>query len=111
MIEEYLSNIPADRIDRFESILDLNKNYYPETKLTIRYKMPTLENGVGWISVANQKNYISVYTCRPENIEGFKKLHPKIKTGKGCINFRDKDEIPLEDLKLVVFRAMEDEDK
>lgn len=74
---------------------------------SMRYKMPTYELGEGWIALANQKDYISVYTCSAEHIVNFKKKHPKIKTGKGCINFKDGDDIPLNDLKGVIKSAME----
>ena len=35
-----------------------------------------------------------------------KKKHPKYKTGKGCINFREKDEIPEKDVKAVIRHAI-----
>ncbi len=73
----------------------------------MRYKMPTYQLGEGSISIASQKHYISLYTCSAEHIAQFKNKHPKIKTGKGCINFKDSDEIPFDDLKPVVKSAME----
>ena len=80
---------------------------YPKAVLSMKYKMPTFTQGDGWVAVANQKNYISLYTCSAEHLEGFKMKHPKIKTGKGCINFQDRDGIPLKDLKPVIKSAME----
>jgi hypothetical protein len=59
------------------------------------------------VALASQKNYISLYTCSAENIATFKEKYGTIKTGKGCINFRDKDEIPLSDLDSVIQNAME----
>lgn len=53
-----------------------------------------------------EKSYVTLYTCAEEHLVSFKKLHPGIKTGKGCINFRDKDPIPLEDLKSVIHSAI-----
>ena len=32
--------------------------------------------------------------------------HPDIETGKGCINFKPGDELPVEDLKAVVRHAI-----
>ncbi len=69
--------------------------------------MPTYEAGEGWVAAANQKNCISLYTCSAEHLESFKRKHPKIKTGKGCINFKDSDDIPINDLIPVIKSAME----
>jgi uncharacterized protein YdhG (YjbR/CyaY superfamily) len=69
--------------------------------------MPTYRKGEGWVALANQKNYISLYTCGYHHIESFKTHYPDIKTGKGCINFRDKDDIPLKDIEAVVRHAIE----
>ena len=72
----------------------------------MKYKMPTFERQNNWVALANQKNYISLYTCAAQHLEQFKTQHPNIKTGKGCINFRDTNEIPLYDLEEVIHSAM-----
>lgn len=106
-IEEYIQTVPDTRRPKFETILYLIRGLYPDAEESMKYKMPTFQNKAGWIAVANQKSYISVYTCMEQHIADFKTRHPHIKTGKGCINFRDKDDIPLDDLKPVVVSAME----
>ena len=106
-LEEYLKHIPENRKARFLLILSTIKSLYPQTEESMKYKMPTYMSEDGWVAAANQKNYISVYTCSAEHIKDFKKKHPGIKTGKGCINFKDSDEIPIEDLKPVIKQAME----
>ena len=106
-INEYLGTIPANRKARFNSLLDYVKSLYPDAEISMKYKMPTFTLNDGWVSLGNQKSYISLYTCSAEHLAGFKKKHPQIKTGKGCINFRDKDDIPLNDLKPVIQSAIE----
>jgi len=106
-LKEYIAEIPKSRKSRFESIRKRIKALYPKAKESMRYKMPTYEFAEGWVALANQKSYISLYTCSPANIAEFKEKHSSIKTGKGCINFRDKDEIPLTDLDSVIQNAME----
>jgi uncharacterized protein YdhG (YjbR/CyaY superfamily) len=70
--------------------------------------MPTFEHpGGGWVAIANQKHYVSLYTCSAEHLEAFRQQHPEIRTGKGCINFRDRDEVPMDAAAEVVRRAME----
>ena len=104
---EYLSNIKDTRKTRFETIRLLILTLYPDAKESMRYKMPTYEHENGWVALANQKHYISLYTCGPGHIARFKTAHPGIKTGKGCINFQDKDDIPVGSLKAVIQSAME----
>lgn len=72
----------------------------------MKYKMPTFESEKGWVALANQKNYISLYTCSAKNIAEFKNLHSHIKTGKGCLNIKDKDDFPLADLDSVIRNAL-----
>lgn len=106
-ISDYIASIPENRKERFLSLIDVITSLYPNAIASMKYKMPTYEEGEGWVSVANQKNYISLYTCSSQHLESFKKKHAEIKTGKGCINFRDRDEIPLQDLEPVIKSAIE----
>lgn len=106
-VEQYLSAIPDGRRERFQSILRTIRSLYPDAVESMKYKMPTYSLGDGWVAVANQKNYISLYTCAPQHIASFQMKHPTIKTGKGCINFRDRDEILIEDIKPVIRSAIE----
>jgi len=85
-IDDYVAEIPEARRDRVMSVIDLILSLYPGTRASMRYRMPTFETGSGWVSVADQKHDISLYTCAEAHIAGFKAKHPEIKTGKGCIN-------------------------
>ena len=106
-IDTYLKQIPSHRRVRFDQIMQIISELYPDASLSMKYKMPTFEYRQGWVAVANQKSYISLYTCMEQHIADFKRLYPGIKTGKGCLNFRDRDSIPLNDLALVVKNALE----
>lgn len=55
------------------------------------------------------EKYLAGYANRylRRYLEAFKKMYPDIKIGKGCINFCDKDAIPLYDLATVARSAME----
>ncbi|PKF58336.1 hypothetical protein CW748_04025 [Alteromonadales bacterium alter-6D02] len=106
-IEEYLQDSSVIRKNRLEQIIHTIKTLYPTARESMRHKMPTFESSEGWVAVANQKHYISVYTCSAQHIDAFKLKHPTIKTGRGCINFKDKDEIPLKDLQIIIKSAME----
>lgn len=107
-LDDYLARVPDRRSERFAALRELVRSLYPDARESMRYKIPTYEREQGgWVALANQKQYISFYTCSPEHIAPFKSLYPDIKTGKGCINFRDRDEFAIEDLAPVIRSAME----
>ena len=105
-LSEYVANATESRRERLLSIMNLIKRLYPDAEESMKYKMPTYTTDTGWVAVANQKSYVSLYTCDAEHLVAFKAAHPSIKTGKGCINFRDRDPIPLEDLEAVIHSAI-----
>ena len=105
-INSYLADIDPQRADRIRTIIDHIHILYPEADASMQYKMPTFRTESGWVAVANQKNYLSFYTCSAEHLVPFKQQYPDIKTGKGCINFRDKDELNLDALTPVIHSAM-----
>lgn len=110
-IDRYLSSVPENRKERFNKLLNSIQKWYPKAELTVKYKMPTFELDEDWVAIANQKSYISVYTCGYHHIESYKKKHPETKSGKGCLNFRDNDEIHFKDLKDVVKSTLTPQNK
>jgi uncharacterized protein YdhG (YjbR/CyaY superfamily) len=106
-IAEYLAAVPESRRLLLDTMHSLIIRLYPEASVDMRYKMPTYHVGDGWVAIANQKNYVSLYTCGAHHLAQFRKKHPKIKTGKGCINFKPTDELPMTDVEAVVRHAIE----
>ncbi len=106
-ISDYITSMPEQRRQRFLSIHEFILNLYPGITVDMSYNMPTYRLRDGWVALANQKNYISLYTCSESHITPYKKKHPQQKTGKGCINFRARDEIHFDDLESVVRHAIE----
>lgn len=102
----YFDAVPAGRRDKMQALHALAVDLYPDATIDMRYKMPTYTVGAGWVAIANQKNYVSLYTCSAEHLAEFKSLYPDIKTGKGCINFRDRDAIPEAAVKRVIELAI-----
>ncbi|MGI9335714.1 MAG: iron chaperone [Gammaproteobacteria bacterium] len=105
-VQAYLNAVPGSRTAHVRALHELITGLFPEATVDMSYKMPTYRIGEGWMALANQKRYVSLYTCSAAHIAPFKAKHPQYKTGKGCINFRERDALPLEDLKAVVEQAM-----
>ncbi|MCU7930043.1 MAG: DUF1801 domain-containing protein [Candidatus Thiodiazotropha sp. (ex Codakia rugifera)] len=106
LIQDYLDRIPEARRKKVNKLHSLILKCFPKATVDMQYKMPTYRYGEGWVAIANQKNYVSLYTCSAQHLEEFRRTHPGIKTGKGCINFRMKDEIPEAAVQKVVEHAM-----
>ena len=106
-VDDYFQKVPEQRLERIMSIHHLILKLYPDANIDMSYRMPTYKHGDGWVALANQKNYISLYTCSESHIEPYRKKHPQQKTGKGCINFRARDEIHYDDLESVIKHAFD----
>lgn len=106
-VDNYIQSIPQTRLERFLSIHRLILQLYPDARVDMRYNMPTYRRADGWVALANQKNYISLYTCGETHLATYKHRHPQQKTGKGCINFRQRDQIHYNDLADVIRHAIE----
>ena len=105
-LAQYFDSIPAHRKERLLTLHSLIVRLFPQAQVDLKYKMPTYHLDEGWVAIANQKNYVSVYTCGYHHIESFNTQFPSIKTGKGCINFKDTDTLPLQELQVVVKHAI-----
>lgn len=105
-VAAYFDAVPDARRAHLDALHTAILECFPDVTIDMRYKMPTYSHGEGWVALANQKQYVSLYTCSAAHLARFKQHHPGIKTGKGCINFRDRDAIPLDGVKAVVRHAM-----
>ena len=105
-VDQYYSKIPENRLKRVQKIRRTFLKSQKGVKEILKYKMPTFEKDGNWVALANQKNYISVYFCSEDLISNIKRKYPELSTGKGCVRFKDKNNIPLEELKKSFNRAM-----
>ena len=92
---DYFASIPDDRQEVVRELHKLIMELCPTAIVDMTYRMPTYKSGNGWVALANQKHYVSLYTCGAHDIVGFKRRYPNIKTGKGCINLKPGDPLPL----------------
>lgn len=110
-VQQYVEAVPEERKPLFDKLHTLILGLYPDAEIVMSYKIPTYKAKSGWVALANQKQYVSLYTNDENYIAAFKSKHPSIKTGKACINFKESDPVPLADLKKVIKHAIEDSEK
>lgn len=106
-VASYFDAVPENRRERVESLHRIITELYPDIAISMQYRMPTYRHGDGWVALANQKHYVSLYTCAASHLESFRQRHPELRTGKGCINFRARDEVPAAAVREVVRHAIE----
>jgi uncharacterized protein YdhG (YjbR/CyaY superfamily) len=116
-IKEYIESLPKDRK---ESILFLDsfiKKTAPDLKPhfafnmlgygSFKYKNYKKEE-IYWptVSLANQKNYISLYVCAVDGKEYVAEKHKdklgKVNVGKSCIRFKKIEDLDLQELEKVI---------
>ena len=120
-ILEYKKNIPEDRKDVFDKLIETVRENIPKGfSEELSYGIPSWvvphsfypkgyhcspELPLPFVSVASQKNFIALYHMgiytTPELLEWFVKEYPKhskrkLDMGKSCIRFKKMDDIPFE---------------
>jgi hypothetical protein len=119
-VEEYLDAVPKERKELVLFLHDFIQKAAPKLKPHFAYNM--LGYGsfkyknykkeiIDWpvVSLASQKNYISVYVCALENgeylAEKYKEKLGKVSVGKSCIRFKKLEDVNLSALKEVIQKA------
>jgi uncharacterized protein YdhG (YjbR/CyaY superfamily) len=120
-IKEYIDSIPEPRRAEIVKLDKFIKDVAPELKPhfaynmlgygSFHYKSKSGREG-DWpvVSLASQKNYISVYVCSVENgkyvAENYGKKLGKVSVGKSCIRFKKMDDVKLDMLKEVIRKSV-----
>jgi uncharacterized protein YdhG (YjbR/CyaY superfamily) len=120
-VAQYLAAVPADRKELVTFLHKFIQKAAPKLKPHFAYNMlgygsfpykssyqkETLEWPV--ISLANQKNYISIYVCAVNKgkylAETYAKELGKVSVGKSCIRFKKIEDVHLPTLKKIITLA------
>ena len=109
--QNYIAALPQPRRERVLALQKMILQVAPNATVDMHYKMPTYHVGDQWVAMASQKFYISLYTCKRANIQHFREACPEIRTGQGCINFKDKDALLEEAIKEVIATSFNGKEK
>lgn len=115
--DEYFSSLSPDRhatitkLDEFiQQVAPTLKPYFAYNMLgygSFKYKNYKKEV-IDWptVSIANQKNYISLYVCCVQNreyiAEKYKDELGKVSVGKSCIRFKTIEDLDMKTLEKII---------
>lgn len=118
--DEYFAMLPDERRDILKKLDQAIRAAAPELKEFFAYNMPGYgsfdyvnykKETIKWpvISMASQKNYVSIYVCGVEGdeyiAEKYKDSLGKVNVGKSCIKFNKLGDLDIEAFKKVVKAA------
>lgn len=116
-VKQYMDSMSEDRREIVETIHQLIQKTAPSLKPHFAYNMLGYgsfpyknykKENVEWpvISVANQKQYVSLYVCAVVDgkyvAESHAKELGKVSVGKSCIRFKKLSDLNLDGLKKVI---------
>lgn len=116
-IKEYFEALTPERREILEFLHKFIQETAPSLKPVFAYNMPGYgtfkyknykKDIIDWpvVSVASQKNYVSIYVCAVDGseyiAEKYKKELGKVSVGKSCIRFKKLSELNLETLKKII---------
>ena len=104
-VTEYLAEQPADRQDALIRLRSAIRQVAPDAKESMQYSMPAYELNGMFCGLASQKNYMALYVCEPEIVEAHREALYKLNCGKGCIRFRNIEELPLDTIMAILSDA------
>ena len=119
-VKEYFDALPQDRREPMEFLHNFIQKTAPTLKSHFAYNMPGYgsfkyknykKETIDWptISLASQKNYISLYVCAVKDgeyvAEKHKKELGKVSVGRSCIRFKKIEDLNLDALTKVIKMA------
>ena len=104
-IDEYIASFPDDVRKKLEEMRTTIRKAAPDATETISYAIPTYKLNGNLVHFAAFKNHIGFYPA-PKGIEAFKAELSAYEGGKGTVQFRLDEPLPLRLItKIVKFRV------
>ena len=104
-IDQYISTFPEDVQAMLQQIRSTIQQAAPDAKEAIKYGIPTFVLNGNLVHFGGYKNHIGFYPA-PMGIEVFKQETAKYEAGKGTLQFKLNEPLPLELIsRIVKFRV------
>jgi uncharacterized protein YdhG (YjbR/CyaY superfamily) len=101
-VPEYLAEQPADRQKALDQLRKVITKIAPDARESMQYGMAAYDLNGMLCALASQKNYMALYVCEPEIVDAHRDALGKLDCGKGCIRFRNIEELPLDAITAIL---------
>jgi uncharacterized protein YdhG (YjbR/CyaY superfamily) len=106
-VQEYIDALDAAHRPLFDRLHRLIVDELPDAQIVISYQIPLYRVGRRHLGLnARRPDGITLTTTSPDHIDSFRRRHPQFKTGKASIQFQLNDELPEDDMRDVIRRAI-----
>ncbi|MDY7103394.1 MAG: DUF1801 domain-containing protein [Actinomycetota bacterium] len=106
-VRAYIDALGPEHRELFDRLHTLVLDEVPDARVVISYKIPLYKVGKRHVGLnAGRKDGVTLTTTSPDHIAAFVERHPGIPTNKASIKFRFGDELPTDDIRDVVRRAV-----
>ncbi|MCK9170111.1 MAG: DUF1801 domain-containing protein [Treponema sp.] len=106
-IEEYINQYDEEIAGRLLKIREKAFELLPEADEAIKYRMPTIIWNGNVFHYAAFKNHIGIYPL-PHVLEELKDMLKGYKQGKGSIQFKNNEELPIDVIEKIIKARIED---
>ena len=105
-VRAYVDALPATHRPLFDRLHELILDELPDAVVVISYQIPLYRVSGRHVGLnARRADGITLTATSPDHIAPFKERHPRFKTNKASIQFRNGEDIPEEDVRDVIRRA------
>jgi len=96
-VDEYLNEVPEDRLEAMRRIRDLIRETHPGYEESMQYGMPAYSrNGLVEVAFNSQKQNIALYLTKADVANKYRNRFPRSATGKGCFRYRNPSTIDFD---------------
>jgi uncharacterized protein YdhG (YjbR/CyaY superfamily) len=103
-VQAYLEELPEDRRKALSKLRTLIRKIAPDAVEGMQYGMASYSIGEILFGLASQKAHMALYVCS-DVVDAHREGLGKLKCGKGCIRFRNLDDLPLDVVSAILKEA------
>jgi uncharacterized protein YdhG (YjbR/CyaY superfamily) len=106
-VRHYVDGLPASHRPLFDRLHALILDEVPEAEVVISYKIPLYRVGRRHVGLNPRRaDGITLTATSPDHIAEFRRRHPEVRTGKASIQLRLDGDVPEDDLRDVIRKAV-----
>jgi uncharacterized protein YdhG (YjbR/CyaY superfamily) len=106
-VMRYINDVQDSRRELFLKLHNLVLKLYPDIGMKVSYNIPKYSySNDEWVFVSYNKQGVTLHVGYKGNIPEFSARYPKFKTGKACVHFKPKDDIPWQDVEALIKQAV-----